>query len=753
MNLGGISSTIPRSILISDARAQRLERSRTRSTQRRLREAFEMDPHGIQGLSASVLLGQTDDGAVRAWSEIVDNGERVGHDLFRIPRKHSEMKGIWMDWICQMAWLLLRAVSKDPLRAISQRNVLNTLLSQSIAGLDVSGQVLQYICAKDYGLLARSISSIAPSADESLALPSIIDLAILLLSTSSPAALFPVFLNILTIPHLPDRLPNASFTLLSSKIPFLLVGQTLDPGRVIEETTVDQRVYLIANLPVFVKPGYKLLESGLLVAYLSLLEKLVKAVPQDILNPPVEHVRQAFGAYSDPYDSDAADDVEDSLAASAVAPVTSPVLSFGHVQIDLRTYKRVLMLPSAKHVSSLVRLPLSSSDLTRFLTTLCVVWPGVKDIFLEIVLKQQQDLASPRSSVPDDIPFDLRAGMFRSFIRVHGSQDSSDTPTQTVRVARGNVAQDAFNELNGVDLKNPVKIVFVNRFGMQEKGSDAGGLFREFLKELSKEVFHANRGLWLETSMNELYPNPHATEAPNLLWYRFIGCIVGKAMYEAILLDLTFAEFFLSKWLGSQNSCNVDDLASLDDEFYRGFVTLQDDKRGPVENLHLNFTITVKELGETKTIDLIPGGGEVSVTEENRVDYIQKVVDYKLNEQFIKQSRAFFEGIGTMIEPRLIRMFHRQEIQTLISGPNKPIDLDDLRRHTTYTNSYHDKEETIVMFWNVVNTFDEQQRKALLTFFTSCGRPPLFGFQELNPKFSITANLDERCLPTATSEI
>jgi len=41
-------------------------------------------------------------------------------------------------------------------------------------------------------------------------------------------------------------------------------------------------------------------------------------------------------------------------------------------------------------------------------------------------------------------------------------------------------------------------------------GIDGGGLFKEFLTSLSKEVFDTNRGLWLVTDENELYPNPHS---------------------------------------------------------------------------------------------------------------------------------------------------------------------------------------------------------------------------------------------------
>ena len=54
---------------------------------------------------------------------------------------------------------------------------------------------------------------------------------------------------------------------------------------------------------------------------------------------------------------------------------------------------------------------------------------------------------------------------------------------------------------------------------MFRAGIDGGGVFKEFLTSLCKEVFDADRGLWLANKKNELYPAPHsyATERRFLL--------------------------------------------------------------------------------------------------------------------------------------------------------------------------------------------------------------------------------------------
>ncbi|KAF5367884.1 hypothetical protein D9615_010487 [Tricholomella constricta] len=388
--------------------------------------------------------------------------------------------------------------------------------------------------------------------------------------------------------------------------------------------------------------------------------------------------------------------------------------------------------------------------------------------------KRQLAYLSPRlgvlNNIPFAIPFDVRVSIFRHFVLndavSRASSSSSSLASRgmgmffghghgggrtRVQVRRGSVAQDGFDRLAEADLKAPIEIAFIDQFGAEEAGIDGGGVFKEFFTSLCKEVFDTDRGLWLANKKNELYPNPHAyaTESHSLNWYRFIGRILGKAMYEGILVDVAFAGFFLAKWLGKQSF--LDDLASLDPDLYNGLIFLKH-YTGNLEDLALNFTIAIDEFGDTRSIDLIPNGSNIAVTRENRLQYIQFVAHYRLTKQIKLQSEAFFEGLSEMIDPKWIRMFNQQEIQILLGGVNAPIDFEDLRRHTNYGGLYDDNEETIVAFWNVVNAFDQEQRMALLRFVTSCSRPPLLGFKELVPNFSIRdASADVHRLPTSST--
>ncbi|KAF5355124.1 hypothetical protein D9756_005712 [Leucocoprinus leucothites] len=381
---------------------------------------------------------------------------------------------------------------------------------------------------------------------------------------------------------------------------------------------------------------------------------------------------------------------------------------------------------------------------------------------------------SPRlgilNNIPFAIPFETRVRIFREFVYndmvAHGANlesasTRSSVPSRAmmgfgnktrVQVRREMVAQDGFDRLAEADLKQPIEITFIDQFGQEEAGIDGGGVFKEFLTSLSKEVFDTDRGLWLATKKNELYPNPHtyATEPHSLNWYRFIGRMLGKAMYEGILVDVAFAGFFLSKWLGKQSF--LDDLVSLDPELYNGLIFLKHYTGNP-EDLSLNFTVAVDEFGVTKSIDLIPNGSETPVTKENRLTYIYLISHYRLSKQIKLQSNAFFEGLSEMIDPSGSgTMFNQQEVQILLGGVNTSIDIQDLKNNTNYGGLYDPGHPTILLFWKVVNSFSEDQKRLLLRFVSSCSRPPLLGFKELVPNFSIRdAGPDQLRLPTAST--
>lgn len=75
-----------------------------------------------------------------------------------------------------------------------------------------------------------------------------------------------------------------------------------------------------------------------------------------------------------------------------------------------------------------------------------------------------------------------------------------------------------------------MRIQFINHIGLEEAGIDGGGIFKEFINEVLKTAFDPNRGFFLMTADNTLYPNPnvHLIVENFEEHFHFIGRLVGK---------------------------------------------------------------------------------------------------------------------------------------------------------------------------------------------------------------------------------
>ena len=65
---------------------------------------------------------------------------------------------------------------------------------------------------------------------------------------------------------------------------------------------------------------------------------------------------------------------------------------------------------------------------------------------------------------------------------------------------------------------------------------------------------------------------------------------------------------------------------------------------GDPESLCLTFTIVEKHFGEAKEKEIKPGGKQITVTNENKIEYIYLMADYRLNKSIKEQSDAFIRG-------------------------------------------------------------------------------------------------------------
>uniref|UniRef100_A0A8C7Q3J9 Ubiquitin-protein ligase E3C n=1 Tax=Oncorhynchus mykiss TaxID=8022 RepID=A0A8C7Q3J9_ONCMY len=364
------------------------------------------------------------------------------------------------------------------------------------------------------------------------------------------------------------------------------------------------------------------------------------------------------------------------------------------------------------------------------------------------------------TELPFVVPFEERVKIFQRLIYADKRDVQGDGPFLdgiNVTIRRNYIYEDAYDKLspeNEADLKKRIRVHLLNAHGLDEAGIDGGGIFREFLNELLKSGFNPNQGFFKTTNEGLLYPSPTAQMLVGDSFarhYYFLGRILGKALYENMLVELPFASFFLSKLLGTSADVDIHHLASLDPEMYRNLLFLKSYEED-VEDLGLNFTIVNNDLGEAQVVELKPGGKDIPVSTANRIAYIHLVADYRLNKQIRPHCLAFRQGLANVVNLEWLRMFDQQEIQVLISGAHVPICLDDLKTFTNYSGGYTATHPVITIFWEVVESFTDEEKRKLLKFVTSCSRPPLLGFKELYPAFCIhNGGNDLERLPTAST--
>ena len=213
--------------------------------------------------------------------------------------------------------------------------------------------------------------------------------------------------------------------------------------------------------------------------------------------------------------------------------------------------------------------------------------------------------------------------------------------------------------------------------------------------------------------------------------YEFLGRVLGKAIYESILVDPQLALPFLNKLLGKQNS--LDDLKNIDPEFYKHIKSLRYMNAEDIKSLGLTFETTTGQ--NAKTVELIPGGSNIPVTKENVIQYIHLVSHRRMNIAGSRQTHAFLHGFRDIIPAPWVRLFSAYEFQKLISGDDavQGIDVQGMMNVTRYSGGLHPSQPIVRWLWEVVNEMNPDQQRKFLKFMTSCSRQPLLGFKSLVP--------------------
>ncbi|KIJ39919.1 hypothetical protein M422DRAFT_257242 [Sphaerobolus stellatus SS14] len=298
--------------------------------------------------------------------------------------------------------------------------------------------------------------------------------------------------------------------------------------------------------------------------------------------------------------------------------------------------------------------------------------------------------------------------------------------TLQLNVRRQRVFEDSFQYLQrktGEQIKyGKLSVRFYD-----EEGVDAGGVTREWFQILARQMFNPDYALFQPCAADKLTYQPNRASWVNpehLTFFKFVGRIIGKAIFDNRLLEAYFARSVYRQLLGKL--VDYRDVEWVDPEYYNSLVWILENDPTPLD---LTFSTEANEFGVTSVVELKEGGATIAVTNENKREFVQLSAQYRLTNSIKEQLNALLGGFYDVIPKDLISIFNEKEVELLISG-TPDIDIDEWRAATEY-NGYTSSDPVIVWWWRALKSFNRDERAKVLSFATGTSRVPLGGFGEL----------------------
>ena len=317
--------------------------------------------------------------------------------------------------------------------------------------------------------------------------------------------------------------------------------------------------------------------------------------------------------------------------------------------------------------------------------------------------------------------FELVVFRFRSMYFKEKIKDRISNQFLRIDVSRKNILNDSFHLLHNKPPTALLNQFFVHFLG--ENGIDAGGLTKDWFTIIVREFLRAKSNLFIKTESQSYLPNPNSKcTQKNLEYYKLAGSIIARALIGGQCVNAHFSISFLRQIL--HRLPKLRDLVDYSEQMYNSFQYLLNND---VDSFEFTFSINDK-----KTRDLIPlkkNGENILVTNENKLEYVSLYALYYLKTTINKQIKAFSEGFDALIPPEFIKIFSPRELDLLICGVPE-IDLDDMKRNIVYCSPYSINHPVIVMFFNVLSSWDNENIGKLLHFWTGSSQVPINGFAE-----------------------
>lgn len=105
------------------------------------------------------------------------------------------------------------------------------------------------------------------------------------------------------------------------------------------------------------------------------------------------------------------------------------------------------------------------------------------------------------------------------------------------------------------------------------------------------------------------------------------------------------------------------------------------------EDFGLTFEVSVAQFDTTTVYPLKENGSQIEVTNVNREEYVQLLMEFYLNKHIFNQFEAFYYGFHSVCSSNALLLLVPEELEMLICGMQQ-CDLTNLAKITKYENCH-----------------------------------------------------------------
>lgn len=324
-----------------------------------------------------------------------------------------------------------------------------------------------------------------------------------------------------------------------------------------------------------------------------------------------------------------------------IATILLPLVEALMVVCKNTTLKDVPLIKAAKEFS------ITSPPPESFMESLFFKFTEDHRKILNDLVRHNPKLMSGTFSLlvknPKVLEFDNKRNYFTRRLHSRSAEARHPQPPLQLSVRRDQVFLDSFKFLSfksGDEIKyGKLSIRFHG-----EEGVDAGGVTREWFQVLSRQMFNPDYALFIPVASDRTTFHPNKLSKVNdehLMFFKFIGRIIGKALYEGRALDCHFSRAVYKRILGK--TVSIKDMETLDLEYYKSLLWMLENDITDI--ITETFSVETDDFGVTEIVDLVEKGRNIPVTDENKQEYVQRVIEYRLTGSVQAQLEQFLKGM------------------------------------------------------------------------------------------------------------